>query len=632
MAESNDKTTAQHQTIKYFFQEGNGFSIPDFQRPYNWSDEECGQLWEDIVEFHKDDRNKEDKYFLGTIVLYDNDDKRNIVDGQQRVTSLFLLLRALYKRLCVEAQNNGASCDNDIMNEVKKCIWNSREDEHGNLVPNEDDARLVSEAVFTDKENKFLAEILKKGDTASIKDRSRYKENYDFFSKKIKEHGSDGTLNFGSLCATILRRCIVLPIECNGNDSKTTALRIFSTLNDRGLPLADSDIFKAEIYKTFNKDTNAQKVFINKWDALSKTANSASISIDDVFRCYMHVIRAQNNRYGKEISLRDVYLKGKLDVSDNIPRNPPIEEDSLIDRILTMCIFWEKINSFSDDLCDNVSTKLLRCLALYPNDYWKYPLSAYFFHECMDKTDCDNEGDGDFSEGVSKTLEKFKENLPNFLKGLTAFMFAKFVDKPAVNAVRDPIYKICIELVSQGGSNFICELESEKKDDFKKKFQDSSDGRLAKGMVLLNSYLYEGKGIVAANTTDFICSDVFGKKGVYNKFQVEHICPRKRDECWDGKISDADVAKYGNKIPIDKITNIKGSNYFFSKKKKRYAQRWANAKKPIKDVVPEFDKICEHSEWNSESIKKRSDEITDRIIKFFESNARCAFSDNSKVD
>jgi uncharacterized protein with ParB-like and HNH nuclease domain len=58
------------------------------------------------------------------------------------------------------------------------------------------------------------------------------------------------------LCAIILKKYIILPIEC---DTSETVLKIFSTLNDRGLPLADSDVFKAEIYIKVSKQQKKER-------------------------------------------------------------------------------------------------------------------------------------------------------------------------------------------------------------------------------------------------------------------------------------------------------------------------------------------------------------------------------------
>lgn len=67
----------------------------------------------------------------------------------------------------------------------------------------------------------------------------------------------------------ILNNCILLPIEA---DNQNTALRIFSTLNDRGLPLSDADIFKAQFYKYY-KQKGKKDEFINKWKDLESLCN-----------------------------------------------------------------------------------------------------------------------------------------------------------------------------------------------------------------------------------------------------------------------------------------------------------------------------------------------------------------------
>ena len=74
------------------------FVIPEYQRPYSWSDDEIITLFEDLWDFsiertHNDGAKS---YFLGCIVSYEEDGKRQIIDGQQRITSLFLLLRDFY--------------------------------------------------------------------------------------------------------------------------------------------------------------------------------------------------------------------------------------------------------------------------------------------------------------------------------------------------------------------------------------------------------------------------------------------------------------------------------------------------------------------------------------------------------
>lgn len=98
------KLNIDQQTIKELFTNKRAdFLIPDYQRPYAWDIFECQTLWDDIFLFAipEDDFSKfdpeGDEYFLGPIVTFKNDaNKLEIIDGQQRLTTLMLLLRAFY--------------------------------------------------------------------------------------------------------------------------------------------------------------------------------------------------------------------------------------------------------------------------------------------------------------------------------------------------------------------------------------------------------------------------------------------------------------------------------------------------------------------------------------------------------
>ena len=99
------KLNVDQKTIKDLFQDKRAdFLIPDYQRPYAWGEAECQTLWDDIFTFAipdegrtKFDRNSE--YFLGPIVTFKNENGQlEVIDGQQRLTTLMLLLRAFYAK------------------------------------------------------------------------------------------------------------------------------------------------------------------------------------------------------------------------------------------------------------------------------------------------------------------------------------------------------------------------------------------------------------------------------------------------------------------------------------------------------------------------------------------------------
>ena len=100
------------------------FIIPEYQRPYAWIYEHVETLFEDLWEFTTtlggSERNG--TYFLGCIVSFENTEgQQEIIDGQQRVTSLFLLLRAIYTKL-INMPDKTKATDNFIK-EIEPCLW-----------------------------------------------------------------------------------------------------------------------------------------------------------------------------------------------------------------------------------------------------------------------------------------------------------------------------------------------------------------------------------------------------------------------------------------------------------------------------------------------------------------------------
>ena len=103
------------------------FVIPEYQRPYSWSDDEIITLFEDLWEFsiertHSDGAKN---YFLGCVVSYEENGERQIIDGQQRITSLFLLLRAVFSML--EKEDNKTDEVNNFIQKIKPALWKENE-------------------------------------------------------------------------------------------------------------------------------------------------------------------------------------------------------------------------------------------------------------------------------------------------------------------------------------------------------------------------------------------------------------------------------------------------------------------------------------------------------------------------
>ncbi|WP_143531122.1 DUF262 domain-containing protein, partial [Rodentibacter ratti] len=88
-----EKAEPSIKSVREILKEKKNLSIPDYQRPYKWQTKHVQQLIEDLW-FHYKAKN-EQKYRIGTVIVHNNGDKVDIVDGQQRITTLLLILKQI---------------------------------------------------------------------------------------------------------------------------------------------------------------------------------------------------------------------------------------------------------------------------------------------------------------------------------------------------------------------------------------------------------------------------------------------------------------------------------------------------------------------------------------------------------
>lgn len=183
------KLNIDQQTIKELFaNKRSDFLIPDYQRPYAWGEAEFQTLWDDIFAFAFPEndytrfKSDEDEYFLGPIVTFKNScNKLEIIDGQQRLTTLLLLLRAFFSKFGNMKDANAISTSEDIA----KCIWKT--DEFGN--PDKNKLKIDSE-VSTDEDKEEFLSILKTGNIGTAY-KSRYAKTYLFLKRRLMSFFQD---------------------------------------------------------------------------------------------------------------------------------------------------------------------------------------------------------------------------------------------------------------------------------------------------------------------------------------------------------------------------------------------------------------------------------------------------------
>jgi hypothetical protein len=553
------------------------FLIPDYQRPYAWKETQCQTLWDDLVSFAFPDNNSDkfdinDEYFLGSIVTFENEDKKKeVIDGQQRLTTLMLLLRAFYDKFGNMQDENSLK----IKNRISQCLWKTNEFGDADL----DVLKITSELAMDDDKNEFL-NILKTGKIEKNY-KSNYAKNYCFFQEKINIFLNEYPSYFVYLPARILNNCIFLPIEAESQD---TALRIFSTLNDRGLPLSDADIFKAQLYKFYNSK-NEREEFIESWKELeticSKIFSSQNTPMDELFTRYMYFMRAnQGIKSSTTEALRKFYEKDKYSLLKN--------ENTLL-NLKVLADFWNDVYSQEVDRFSKKVLKKLFILNYAPNSMWHYFLSVYFLK----------------NRDENNLLEE--EKLDEFLTRIIAFIWSYAFVKPGVNALRTPVYAEMVNIVEGKEISFSeFKIEKETLKSIMNHFEFNNGRPITKSMLTWWIFSFEDQEIPSLTTN----------------FEIEHIFAKKRQENDKTLTNIKNLESLGNKSLLESRINIRASDYKFDDKIKYY-RGFVNDKGDNKEgtMIAELKEIKnKYSTFSENDIELRNQEIINKFISFVEEN------------
>jgi hypothetical protein len=554
------------------------FLIPDYQRPYAWGKEECGTLWEDIFEFAipgadatKFNSDK-DEYFLGPIVTYQNGERQlEIIDGQQRLTTLMLLLRAFYDYFTNMQDQNSIQ----TREAIGKCIWKT--DEFGN--PDKQTLKINSEVATDNDKDEFLS-ILRTGITGE-KQKSRYAENFRFFMQKIQEFLIKYPTYFSYLPIRILNNCILLPIEAESQD---TALRIFSTLNDRGLPLSDSDIFKAQFYKYYS-DKEQKDAFIDQWKKLEELCGQIfqpkkGTPLDELFTRYMYFIRAKRgNKNTTTEALRKFYEQNGYSL---------LKEEQTFGDLKDLADFWNDVaNQDRERFSERVLHRLF-VLHFAPNGMWTYFVSVYYMQH----------KDEDF--------QNRDESFYLFLDRMIAFIWAYSIFRPGVNSLRTPLYQEMINIVNGSLVEFKeFKFNGNELRNLMYAYDFYNQRPITKSMLAWWAFNDNNQELLDIDTT----------------FDIEHIFAKNR-AAHEPMNNQRALELLGNKSLLEKRINIRASDYKYIDKKKYY-QGFNTAQGITKKgtMIAELREMAsERLDFCEQDIHNRHEAIIDGFIDFLRRN------------
>lgn len=329
----------QAKTIKQIFGDADSFyQVPDYQRPYSWETEQIEVLWDDI--YTAMEINQE-SYFLGAIILTSpGDGYFEVVDGQQRLTTLTILLcviRDLYLKK-----------DNALVNSIKS------------LVDGKYRLRLITQSHY---QNQFEKEIL---------DKVKFREN---LSKKEQEKDPfiNATLIFRNKLMALksidklkkfldylMNRVILITITCS---NQAFAIKLFQVLNTRGLDLTNTDIIKSHLYGNCQKEKLPQ--LKSSWIQIENIADDVEDDTDRLITYYGLSVLERNPRSTLSAELiNHKYFKMK-------------DSNTIVFDMLKFSKAYKQLY--------NAQSKLMFSFWYLPNDiYWKSILVTALYKEYKD--------------------------------------------------------------------------------------------------------------------------------------------------------------------------------------------------------------------------------------------------------
>lgn len=542
------------------------FEIPDYQRPYAWTIDQAGELLDDLLHATRDIRSVRDAppYFMGSIVVIKNGDDPDdtlayVVDGQQRVTTLTIMLCAL-RELATDAEFKSSLHDrvrskDDPVADIKG---------HYRLAVRKRD-RDFFQSNIQDREalGKFVTR-----EFADLPDsRQRMFENAKHLWKELSKLDEDRRK---ILARFIIQRCFLVVVSTSDQES---AYRIFAVMNDRGLDLSPTDILKAQIIGPMGAgDTDK---YTNVWEDIEE-----EVGRDDFREIFAHIrmIHARNKlRRTLQQEFQDIVLK-------------QLKGDEFIDEVLMPyadayeAITKKPSESYAVGTKTDSMNELLRHLNRLDNFDWIPPAMAFFKKRSHD----------------ANALLPFIRDLERLAYGL--FLMRANVNW-RINRYAEVLQAIETDADLSADSSPLQLTPNEK------------NGILN----ALNGQIYDQNRISRVGKPLLLRLDsaLTDAGAAYNHpiITIEHVLPRNpaQGSEWETNFSEDErrewTGKLANLVLLSRRKNSGASNYDFELKKQKYFQSGDVATFAL------TSQVLAESEWTPAVLERRQEILIGRMKK-----------------
>ncbi|MFP6292983.1 DUF262 domain-containing protein [Helicobacter pylori] len=549
------------------------YQIPDYQRPYQWTEKNCEKLLDDL--FSSYEYYKESGYFCGSLVLIvintdseTNAETYDIVDGQQRLSTFILLAKVLTTLY-----------NNEVLNKTSKDFL---EKSLGDTDEKKRE-RLHFNAMGLNAKDDFAYALEHFNDSQASKNKNN-KNNYLKNAICLKNYLKEKEIkDINDFIKWLYFKVVFIKTTC---PNVSMALRIFSVLNARGLPLHAIDVFKVELLKKLANKKD-QEEFVSRWSTLHQKCSGNESKFPK---------RKENKR---EKNATETLFSWHLTYL-----NPVTSKEKMEKRLVTWfknlnktpLEYLKGVEDFYNAYCEvlEMTDRYAHLLSYVPTDSWRAILCANLLHryskseiEALKELLVKFYYQDWVAGGKQSTREQTCCNIINALKEKKSAEDIASVVKNHLN-----INKITQRF-----------RENPKDDHLYEKHKRSSKTSWLKPVLILVEY--------------FISDDPRPKRIEKNDFHVEYILPQKPDPSsqWVKDFSEEERERYTHSLAnltlLGGTKNSQASNLDFKDKKEIYMGKTIkpNNKRTMTCYKMTIDIAHHYTEWTPKSLEKRKEEL-----------------------
>ena len=542
------------------------YVLPIFQREFAWEEEEWQTLLDDVMVTYKESQSGYHEHFLGSLVVIEEDSRKTLfqsytlVDGQQRLTSISLLLCAL--RDSLEDPRDKKQIDKYLLNA----------DEHGDLR-----YKILPTVKYDDRQAYRL--ILDGKPVDGL--RSRVPDAYCYFKQSLHALLANSEIDSDQLLSCILGSLCIVFIELNRTDKP---YKIFESLNHKGKALTEADLVRNYVAMTLPPDRQ-QEVFDDHWlhieDLLSEHRTTANIPELTAFLRHYLAFRSG------ELPLKDRVFVG---FRDRVEKLLKADDDRFILEIETLHRFagyYDKFLRPSGETRDPLRRQLERLRVLQATT--AYPLLLHFY---------------DLHDGQVIA----ESELIQLLKVTENYLVRRFLAGERTNYHNSMFTSLARELSLAAG------LSAARLEAVLGERNYPSDKRLRQRLMWNNLYKGTGKpkrlSFVLETLNHQFDSDIV----LADAATIEHIMPQSLNHEWKAHLGDGwqEIHRellhtIGNLTIVTQDWNVrKLSNRSFSIKRKHLRNHGIHLNAKY---------FSSHNDsWNANAIRDRTNYLADRIV------------------